>query len=366
MEKIIGKGSYGYIFFPCLEFEDKLDIDKEKYVTKLQTYDDAENEMNNIKIINNIDNNNEFHLGEHYIVKLNEELYKNIIYNYNLEIFMDYDFKELTPILIKNGGYDLNYYSKVFKKWSYIDKEKIYLFLKEYYRLLQGIKLFNDNNIVHHDITPKNILYNIENNRLNFIDFSLTDKKENIISLSKNSNYEYSIFHSSYPFELYFINLNNFNTLINKSDIDIDDIINKIYCYFIKNEKSCTNKLVNELINSFSELFSYYYNLNNKVERKEIIINIIQNYKLSLLNLKKLNYDDFINDTLNTFDLYSYGLTFIYMLKYIEHIIQRDLFLKLLDLGIKMSFIDLSQRISVEEALLIFKNILEEYKILIN
>lgn len=366
MEKIIGKGSYGYIFFPCLKFVDKLDIDIEKYVTKLQIYNDGETEMNNIKIINNIDKNNEFHLGEHYIVKLNEELYTNIIYDYNLKIFMEYNLQLIMPILIKNGGYDLNKYSKIFKNWSHVHEDKIYLFLKEYYRLLQGIKLFNDNNIVHHDITPKNILYDIENNRLNFIDFNLTNKKENIISFSKKSDYDYSIFHSSYPIELYFFNLNNFNILINKSDNDIDDIINKIYCYFIKNEKSGTNKLVDELINSFSELFSYYYNLNNKVERKEIIINIIQNYKLSLLNLKKLNYDDFINDTLNTFDLYSYGLTFIYMLKYIEHIIQRDLFLKLLDLGIKMSFIDLSQRISVEEALLIFKNILEEYKILIN
>jgi serine/threonine protein kinase len=366
MEKIIGKGSYGYIFFPCLEFEDKLDIDVKKYVTKLQIYYDAENEMNNIKMINSIDKNSEFHLGEHYIVKLNKELYKNIIYNYNLEIFIDYNFKELTPILIKNGGYDLNYYSKIFKKWSYVHEEKIYLFLKEYYRLLQGIKLFNDNNIVHHDITPKNILYDVQNNRLNFIDFSLTNKKENIISLSKKSDYEYSIFHSSYPLELYFFNLDNFNMLINKSDIDIDNIFNKLYCYFIENEKSYKNKFFNKLIDSFSELFNYYYNLDNKVEKIEIMNNIIQNYKLSLLNLKKMNYDDFINSTLNTFDLYSYGLTFIYVLNYIQHIIKPDLFLKLMDLGIKMSFIDLSQRISIEESLLIFKNILEEYKILIN
>ena len=366
MEKIIGKGSYGYIFFPCLEFEDKLDIDVKKYVTKLQICYDAENEMNNIKMINSIDKNNEFHLGEHYIVKLNEELYKNIIYNYNLEIFIDYNFNDLTPILIKNGGYDLNYYSKVFKKWSYIDKEKIYLFIKEFYRLLEGIKLFNDNNILHHDITPKNILYDIENNRLNFIDFSLTNKKENIISLSKKSDYEYSIFHSSYPIELYFINMNKFNILINKSDNDIHDIFYKIYCYFIKNEKIHNDKSINKLINSLSELFNYYYNLDNKVNKKEIMNNIIQNYKLSLLNLKKMDYDDFINNTLNTFDTYSYGLTLIYILNYIEHIIQPDLFLKLIDLGIKMSFIDLRERISIEESLLIFKNILEEYKILIN
>jgi len=366
MEKIIGKGSYGYIFSPCLKFENQLDIDIEKYVTKLQINDDAENEMNNIKIINIIDKNNEFHLGEHYIVKLNEELYKNIIYNYNLEIFMDYNFKELVPILIKNGGRDLNYYSKIFKKWSNTKEEKIYLFLKEFYRILQGIKLFNDNNIVHHDIAPKNILYDIQNNRLNFIDFSLTNSKENIINLSKKSNYEYSIFHSSFPLELNFFNINKFNILINKSDTDIHDIFYIIYCYFIENEKSCTNKTIKKLISSLNDLFNYYYNLDNKVNKQDIIKNILLNYELSLLNLKKMNYDDFINKTLNTFDSYCYGLTFIYLLNHIEHIIQDDLLLKLMDLGIKMSSIDLSKRISIEESLLIFKNILEEYKILLN
>ena len=364
MEKIIGTGSYGYIFSPCLKFEDKLDIDIEKYVTKLQIQCDTENEINNIKMINNIDKNNEFHLGKHFLVKLNENLYKNMIYDYNLNLFTDYNIKELTVILIKNGGYDLDNYSKIFKKWSSTQKEKIYIFLKEFYRILQGIKLFNDNNIVHHDITPKNILYDIENNRLNFIDFNLTNTKENIINLSRKSNYDYSIFHSSFPLELYFFNITKFNQLIKKSDIDIHDTFYKIYCYFIKNKKPSTNKSINKLINSFSELFSYYYKLDDKINKKDIIKDILYDYKLSLLNLKKIDYTDLIINTLNTFDSYCYGLTLIYILNHIEHIIQNDLFLKLMDLGIKMSSIDLSQRISIEESLLLFKNILEEYKIL--
>ena len=151
-----------------------------------------------------------------------------------------------------------------------------------------------------------------------------------------------------------------------KDDNDIHDIFYIIYCYFIKNEKLGTNKKINKLISSLNELFNYYYNLNSKVNKRDIIKNILLNYEVSLLNLKKMNYDDFINNTLNTFDSYCYGLTFIYLLNHIEHIIQDDLFLKLMDLGIKMSSIDLSKRITIEESLLIFKNILEEYEILLN
>ena len=366
MEKIIGKGSYGYIFFPCLKYTENLELDTTNYVTKLQIFDDAKNELDIIDLINNIDKNYEFHLGKYIVVDLDEKIYKDIIYNYNLELFINYNLNELTPILIKYGGYDISFYlKKIFNNWSSSDKNKIFLFLKEYYRMLQGIKLFNDNNIIHHDIKPKNILYDIENNRLNFIDFGLTNTKENIIELSNKSDYEFSIFHSTFPFELYFFNFKKFNNLINKSESYFIKKCNMIIDFFTKNTNKNINKNINKndtLIYSLDELFVYFYNINNKTNKNEIIIKLIKDFEKSILNFKKMNYDNFIEKSLNTIDSYSYGLTLIYILNHIEHIISdNNLYVKLMNLGIEMSSFDLDKRISIEESLYIFKNILNEF-----
>jgi hypothetical protein len=72
-----------------------------------------------------------------------------------------------------------------------------------------------------------------------------------------------------------------------------------------------------------------------------------------------MNYNTFINKSLNTLDLYGYGVTLIFILHHIERIISNDLFIMLMDFAIKISFIDLNNRLTIEEALIKFKSILD-------
>jgi hypothetical protein len=115
---IIGNGSFGYIFFPCLEFSEKIEINKEEYITKLLFYEDAEDELNNIKLINNIDLSCNYHLGPCYKTTLVDDIYRDIINDYKLSLFKKIKYNELVPLIMKNGGYNLNYYAKTFKLYS--------------------------------------------------------------------------------------------------------------------------------------------------------------------------------------------------------------------------------------------------------
>ena len=355
--KIIGNGSFGYIFKPCLKFNDTLNINKEKYITKLLYNDDAEDEFNNIKLLNNIDISGNYHLGTCYKTKLDDKIYKDIINDYKLSLFKDLKTDELSCIIMKNGGNNLNYYAKIFKILSVDKIDMIYSFIKEYYKLLEGIKLFNNNNIILHDIKPANILY--DENKLVFIDFSLTNTKDTIINLAYESKYDLSIYYSSFPFETNYYNFNKYNNLKKKVNYDIN-----IFCSNL--ELALTTKiniknLNKNLVDLFNELSTYYYNSRNYKKKNEIIKNMLIKFKDLLINLKKMNYAKFIEKSLNTLDTYSYGVTLIFILNHIEHIIPNELFIILMDFAMKLSFIDLDNRLTIDNALLKFKFIINEY-----
>jgi len=358
--KIIGFGSFGYIFSPCLIFNENLNINKDEYITKLLYHEDAEDELNFIKLINKIDISCNYHLGKYYKTKLIKDIHKNIIDDYNLFHFKKFkmNINDLTPIIMKNGGRNLNHYAKKFKLYTKNNIDIIYSFLIEYYKLLEGIKLFNDNNIVLHDIKPANILYDINKNKLVFIDFSLTNTKNNIINLSKDSNYDLSIHHSSFPFELNYYNYDKYSNLKMGSNLDIDVLCLRLDLGLNKNIK-ITN-MDKKLLDSFNSLSNYYYNAKEH-NKNDIINNMLIKFKFLLLDLKKIKYDEFIFKSLNTLDSYSYGITLIFILNHIEHIIPNELSIVLMDLAIKLSFIDLNNRLSIEEGLEKFKDILIKY-----
>jgi len=352
---IIGKGSYGYIFYPSIHQLDKNEPDNEKYISKLLLKEHAEIEINNYSIIKEFDSMYKYHLG---VYEMNVPIDLNLK---EYDLFKNEKIEDLSLIITKYGGIDLhNFFLN--QKINYSD---IILFLNEFYRILKGIKLFNDNNIIHHDINPQNIVYDISNNRLNYIDFGLTNLKENIIKDSYKSNNEYSIFHSSFPLESGFYNKDIFNILINSSDDEINKIYKVIYYDLTnknKNNNISNNNLrihIENLIGNIYEMFKYYYLIDNNFYMKRILNDLNDLFK----NIKKYNYNTFLNKSLNTFDLYGYGITLIYSLHFIKDLIPTNLFNKLLDFGLNMTNINIFNRISIEEALIIFEQILIDHDI---
>jgi serine/threonine protein kinase len=355
---IIGNGSFGYIFYPCLKFKEKLDINNEEYITKLLCNEDAESELECVKLLNSIDITYKYHLGKYYKTTLQDDIYNNIINDYKLSLFKNLNVNDLTPIIMKKGGKNLNECAKIFKKYTINEINIIYLFLIEYYKLLEGIKLFNDNNVILYDIKPGNILYDFSTNKLIFIDFSLTNTKENIITTSRESDNELSIFYSSFPLESNYYNLNKFNNIKRKTNLEINIYCSKLESLINKKQKLHIN---NKFMKTLNELCDYYYKPKNINHKNDIIKNMLIKYKYTLLNLKSMGYDNFLDKSINTLDSYGYGVSLIFMLNHVDHIISNDLYIVLMDFAIKLSFIDLNNRLSIDEALVIFKNIIVKY-----
>ncbi len=352
---LIGHGSYGYIFYPPLDFnDDTIIINKnENYITKLLLIKEAEVELNNQKNISNIDTKNEYHLGDYYITK---SISKNINIH-NLELFRSNNLSDLCLLIQKHGGIDLY---KLFNKKIINSSNDYYVFLVELYRILEGIKIFNNNNLVHHDVNPKNIVYNIENNRLNYIDFSLTNKKENIINDANKSNYEYSIFHSSFPIETGFYDKDKYNEICLWSDNDIHEYCKEVKRIIIFDLNY--NKV--KIIKSLQDLFNFYYVIDKKLENKDIKIEAINKVNRFLSSAKNYTYDYFIKKSLNTFDLYGYGLCLLYSLRYCDIYISDELTEDLYQLALNMADLNVFTRYSIEMSQETFKNILVKYKIL--
>ena len=104
---------------------------------------------------------------------------------------------------MKFGGPDLkNLCGKELKKYlSTKTKIKTNQFWLEVLHLIKGLKFFKDNGLVHNDIKPQNILFDMETGKLTFIDFGLMRSKREIISTSNESKNFLGIYHWSYPFE---------------------------------------------------------------------------------------------------------------------------------------------------------------------
>jgi serine/threonine protein kinase len=89
---------------------------------------------------------------------------------------------------------------------------------------LVAIYSFEDKtNIIHHDIKPHNIVYNIDKNRINFIDFGHMRNIKTEINKSVQSNsWIYDVPYWNYPFEIQFLNKHDYITFAYKSILRVE------------------------------------------------------------------------------------------------------------------------------------------------
>lgn len=352
-KNLIGNGSYGYIFYPPLEFDyEKYEIDKDaEYVTKLMLSEDGEYEIKNQILINNIDPDNEYQLGNFYKIK---HIPKKINLQ-DFKLFKSKDVCDMCMVVQKYGGVDLY---KIFKDKIISNYDDYKDFLVEFYRILEGINKLNKNNIIHHDINPRNIVYDKKNKRLNYIDFSLTKNKKEIIDQLENSKYAYSVFHSSFPIETGFYNKDSYEDVIFSDECEIN-----YYCHEIRKCVSLEIKKSDaKIVKAIKNLFVSYYGINDKIIQNETINKL----NLFLLSTKFFSYKEFIEKSLNTFDLYGYGLCLLYSLRFCDIYLSDELSDELYDIALRMADINVFTRLSIKDAQEKFKDILVNYKIINN
>jgi serine/threonine protein kinase len=355
--QVIGEGTYGCIHSPSLLCDNKKKISYKNKVSKIMKKKDARIEIKETNLMNKIDPLNEFFLGEPHNcnpkkkdTSTNNAI--NLCKNFKPENINDYEL-----LIMNNGGVDLTKFNIEIEKLPLEKREQaMNNFWIETLRIMNGLTVFLKHNIIHHDLKGQNMVYDIEKNRINFIDFGLMTKKTKLINECKKSkNWHGNSYHWSFPPEIIFTNKTNYVSL---SKFPNEKKIHYFKEYFCKNLENQNNHL---------SLFFSTIVKNFEIERENsVLVNKFLNNYLDFLfkvNLNKTksipnNYEYFLEKSLDTIDSYGVAIGFIELLNATHQYISANLSGELYNLFLKMVDFDVFTRIHPNDAYTEYQQIL--------
>jgi len=365
ISKVIGEGSYGCVHKPSLTCKNKPKLSYDNKVSKVLKRSSAKDELKEYKNVQKADKKNEFYVGKPVSCEI-EDTHTNIESIKKCTIGYDVinDLKHHKLIVMGDGGINIEDYVKKMKKWtpSAANRKDSEIFLLETLRIFTGLIKFKENDLVHHDLKPQNIVYNDSEKRLNFIDFGLMTSKVKLIEESNKSANHMGIFHWSFPWELEYVDKSTFDNLKKKNRQFREIIYNGLIEDFVNRNKK--NTRVEHMHNYF------YYVLNPSINRddyrKDRAI-YLNDYKRFLLDIDTYEYDEFLEKSIDTIDTYGLGFTMMHWLIYAKLFLDESLTDKLYVLFYQMITPDLMGRLRIEEArsqlehILIDSGLLEKY-----
>jgi serine/threonine protein kinase len=343
---VIGKGAYGCVHSPALECADGRNSKTDsKQISKFMTKGDANNEMDEFVLIGNADKNEDFYLGKPTKCSVkNNDLNRHAVMGCkNTARFNPDRLNAYSLLLLKHGGADLIKYGNDVQTWTKNDANirKNELFWLEVSRMLYGLKVFEENDIIHLDLKPQNIVYNEETNRINFIDFGMLTTKTQL--LNKTDRYPPGYTHWSYPFE----------TTIWSS---------KLYTKYTESSASVKSDIIKRLIDGIdAKCESFFYHI--KADRvshatdrvsnatlKELKMFFYQSFTemLGEISTSNIPRKTFINKSVNTFDSYGVGMALMYMLNSSRHLMSNKLYDEMLELFLGMIDSNILDRIEID------------------
>lgn len=370
---VAGEGTYGCVHKPSIPCKTPPNpgFSYNNYVSKIMTDKHARKELEEFLIIGQYDKSNEYHLGEPILCtpKMDSETINDINKCNNIKIKpnnLDKDNEKYKLLILKDGGPDLKIFCKnhITEYLSTNKEVKSDKFWLEVHHLLKGLKFLRKNGLVHNDIKPQNILFDMSKNKLMFIDFGLMNTRSNIIENSYDNENYLGIFHWSYPLECGFMNKEWFDEYKNPRTEKI--IQNEIHDLFLKiRQKSSLPTL--KYPASFDILFSYI-DEKNVVPKPSIIRSYLTDFYLGMSIYKyQDDYEMFLMDTTDSIDIYGLGFTLKYILNCFKrhNAISDAFYFKATELFKSMYDFNLRTRqLNIDILLDNYKNILEETGIL--
>jgi len=231
ISNVVGQGTYGCVHSPSLKCKDAPGIIYDNKVSKVLKTKDANTELKEYEKLVKADAKKEYYLGIPDSCNIDNRSIWNLKAIQKCKIGSDIvkNISQYKLLIMGDGGINLEQYTKKMETWpvSQVSTEHCERFLLESLRLFKGLKIFEDNKLIHHDLKPQNIVYDERTNRLNYIDFGLMISKDKIIKKSASSSYDFGLFHWSFPWELEFIQKKEFDNLIANRE-NADKIINEI------------------------------------------------------------------------------------------------------------------------------------------
>jgi serine/threonine protein kinase len=307
--EVIGEGTYGCVHKPSLKCKDSTGISYDKKVSKLLKTTDANKEIKEYNKVKDIDLDKEYYLGVPDACDIDIRSVVNLKSIQKCKIGSE-AIKNLSKyklLIMGDGGINLEQYTKKMKNWSVseMSTELCEKFVLESLRLFKGLKVFEQHGLVHHDLKPQNIVYNEQENRLNYIDFGLMASRKKIVSEAKESKYEFGIFHWSYPWELEFIDKTTFDEVVTDPEYQ-NQIIQDL------------NKEISEKKGKYQENANtfFYFALNRYAplpEYQENCAEYIRGYERTIKeNMAEMKYQTFVDSSVRTIDVFGLGISMNY------------------------------------------------------
>jgi len=185
--EIVGEGTYGCVTNPSLACKRKKNYTNK--VSKVMKTIDARKEKKEFKLLESIPN------IENYVINLPilcqprlDETFRATVSKCEtarVKTTFESNPSKLSLLLLENGGVNLSQFAT--NMYPIISAEEKNKFLTSILELFKGVAFFNQNNIIHQDIKAENIVYNIQNGFIKFIDFGLIVKKDAFIKQSKEN-----------------------------------------------------------------------------------------------------------------------------------------------------------------------------------
>ena len=337
--QFVNEGTYGCVHRPSLQCDkDYPVINYSDKVSKILSSKHAKQELNEYAIIKNLDKKKEFHLGEPINCK-----YANT--DVNLEAIKKCDLykylkkRKYELIVMEDGGDNLKDFTTIVNSDKFNKEEKTVImkkFWREALRLLYGVKQFIKYDMVHYDIKPHNIVYDMKKNRCNFIDFGLM---KNISFMKK---YNDSHYWWNYPIESDFVKKHVFEfhkkEYIKKKDPRV---------FFVENKKN-KDQLAT---------FFVYSGLDKENRNQEYLMNW---YNFIKDHINEYSHEKFVNKHFNTRDSYALGMSLLYVLNETVQYIEPNKYISFKNLFESMFDSNLIDRIEIDEAIERYEDIILE------
>ena len=359
LPNIIGEGTYGCVHNPPLLCKDSSERDL-KNVSKLMATVEAVSEMKEYVLINNIDKNKDYYLGQPTQcsvskVKSNRRAIRGC--KISEKVFDDYSNYSL--LIMKNGGLNLDQYAKKMRTTeavNSVNKQKVEDFWLETHRLMMGLKLLHDNGVVHHDMKSGNIVYIEKENRLNFIDFGLMNKKSNLMSANRKDDNWLTMAHWSFPLELEYLGYSAFRKMSDKSESVKTKLVSSISTDMGKTEPSMK---ISQAIQTFFSIVKFR---ESDVFKLYSVSKYLEDYLLTLKDIDNIKkYEKFMEHTVNTIDSYGVATGLMIVLSSVDKFMDMKFVYELADILYKMLTPHQGSRLDIDDILPIYEDCLERH-----
>lgn len=314
---LIGEGTYGCVYRPAIKCENATNTGIDKKVSKVMKTTEANLEYSEYDKIDKADPQKKFYLGKPQMCSMSEADYKANVEQSGCRILTpNSTYTDYTMLQYEDGGTDLEIFAiKHLNAFLAPNKQKqTDLFWLNAHSLFMGLKMFAENDILHDDIKPQNIVlkYDLANGtvKFNYIDFGLM-KKMSLELADVTSRANERVFHWSRPFEqgcmtrdLHYTTLHNY-----RGPINIVDHYTKFISDIIIKNKNTNMFHIHPA--SFLLTFQYIENLLSP-NTSAVITSNIRSCIESIVNCRPTP-KDLVKKSLETTDSYSLGFTMNYV-----------------------------------------------------